>query len=205
MDSVRNGLQYYIELGDKIWTTDTIGKPKRDALKVWLREADITLNNKLTDLGQEICRLGANDIRVWAVILNNLVYNSAIIRWYTQNVEFNMSYSISDILMLLGDDYKGSTKDNAIASMKETFKFSPIGIELGLGNYETKGKNIISVTRTGWSQPDALVILYSLYKFAEVSEGYYSFTLTDLMNDNAERLGISPAQIFGLDREMLKD
>ena len=103
-------LQYYIELGDKIWTTDTIGKPKRDALKVWLREADITLNNKLTDLGQEICRLGANDIRVWAVILNNLVYNSAIIRWYTQNVEFNMSYSISDILMLLGDDYKGSTK-----------------------------------------------------------------------------------------------
>jgi len=197
-------LQYYIELGDKIWTTDTIGKPKRDALKVWLREADITLNNKLTDLGQEICRLGANDIRVWAVILNNLVYNSAIIRWYTQNVEFNMSYSISDILMLLGDDYKGSTKDNAIASIRETFKFSPIGIELGLGNYETKGKNIISVTRTGWSQPDALVILYSLYKFAEVSEGYYSFTLTDLMNDNAERLGISPAQIFGLDREMLK-
>ena len=49
-----------------------------------------------------------------------------------------------------------------------------------------------------------MVILYSLYKFAEVSEGYYSFTLTDLMNDNAERLGISPAQIFGLDREMLK-
>ena len=77
-----------------------------------------------------------------------------------------MSYSINDIFVLLGDDYKKSTKDNAIASIKETLKYSPIGIELGLGNYEMKGRNIISITRTRWSN-DAQVILYSLYKFAE--------------------------------------
>jgi phosphoadenosine phosphosulfate reductase len=197
-------LQYYIELGDKIWSSDIIGKPKLDALKIWFREAEVTINNKPTNLGQEICRLGVNDVRAWAVILNNIAYNSAIIRWYIQNVEFNMSYSINDIFVLLGDDYKKSTKDNAIASIKETLKYSPIGIELGLGNYEMKGRNIISITRTRWSQPDAQVILYSLYKFAEKSKGYYSFTLTELMNDSEERIGISPAQIFGLERDVLK-
>jgi len=197
-------LRYYIELGDGFWSCDKLGKYQFDGFKVWLKEAEITSNNSLTDLGKEVFRLGVNDIRTWAIILNNLAYNSTIIRWFVQNIQFGFKYSIQDIITLLGEEYSLSTRENAITSVKETIKFSPIGIELGFGNYEIKGKNIISITRTGWSQPDALVILYSLYKFAEVSEGYYSFTLTDLMSDNVERIGISPAQIFGIDKEMLK-
>ncbi len=196
-------LSYYIELGDSFWSCDKLGKYQFDGFKVWLKEAEITKNNSVSEFGKEIFRLDVNDIRTWALILNNLVYHSTIVKWYVQNVEFGFKYPIEDIITLLGEEHSVSTRENAITSMKETFKFSPIGIELGLGNYETKGKTILAVTRTGWDDPDAQVILYSLFKFAEVSEGYYSFTLTDLMNDNSEREGISPAQIFGLDRDVL--
>jgi phosphoadenosine phosphosulfate reductase len=104
----------------------------------------------------------------------------------------------------MGEQYSLSVKNSALSSLKETFKTSPIGNELGAGICEMKGNQVLSVTRTTWHNPEPLAILYSLYKFAEASDHYYSFTLTDLMDDSPERPGISPAQIFGLSRETLQ-
>ena len=47
------------------------------------------------------------------------------------------------------------------------------------------------------------MILYSLYKFAEHCGGYYQFTLSTLLDDTIERDGVSPTQIFGLDRDVM--
>jgi phosphoadenosine phosphosulfate reductase len=66
------------------------------------------------------------------------------------------------------------------------------------------GKVITSITRIGWHNPEPLAILYSLYKFAEASDRYYSFTLTDLLADSPERAGISPAKLFNISRETLQ-
>ncbi|KJU83050.1 phosphoadenosine phosphosulfate reductase [Candidatus Magnetobacterium bavaricum] len=197
-------LQYYIELGDNLWGSDTLGKSGYDALKVWLREAEITSDNVLTDLGKKVCTIGANDIRVWAIIFNNLAYNSPIIRWYAQNIEFDVTYKIKDIVAMLGQRHSISTRENAVASLKETFKTSPIGVELGVGVYEMKGRVVTTVVRTAWKEPEPLVILYSLYKFAETGYGYHSFTFAELLNDNGERAGISPVGIFGIEKEGLK-
>ena len=60
-----------------------------------------------------------------------------------------------------------------------------------------------SLTRCSWPEPDARVILYSLYKFAEHCGGYYQFTLSTLLDDSIARDGISPTRIFGLDRETM--
>ena len=67
-----------------------------------------------------------------------------------------------------------------------------------------KGKQILSITKNGWVEPEPIVILYSLYMFAERMEGMYSFTLSDLLEDNEEREGLSPRAIFGIERETLK-
>jgi len=48
------------------------------------------------------------------------------------------------------------------------------------------------------------VVLYSLYKFAEACDHYFQFTLTRLMDFSIESAGISPAQIFGLDRDEME-
>jgi len=106
--------------------------------------------------------------------------------------------------LLLGEQYTDSVKSSALSSLKETLKASPIGTELGVGVCEMKGKTVVSITRTKWGNPEPLAILYSLYKFAEVSDRYYNFTLADLMADTPERPGISPARLFNLSRETLQ-
>jgi phosphoadenosine phosphosulfate reductase len=50
-----------------------------------------------------------------------------------------------------------------------------------------------------------LVLLYSLYKFAEKCDGHYAFTLTYLCDDTIERGGISPTRIFGISADKMKD
>ena len=65
-------------------------------------------------------------------------------------------------------------------------------------------KSMKSILRFPWKSPDPVVILYSLYKFAEACGGYYQFTLNRLLDFDVESDGISPAQIFGLDRSVME-
>ena len=58
--------------------------------------------------------------------------------------------------------------------------------------------------RGSWKNPDEKVILYALYKFAEACGNYRQFTLTRLLDTSVESAGISPTQIFGLNRETME-
>ena len=60
-----------------------------------------------------------------------------------------------------------------------------------------------SLYRDSWANPDPVVILYSLYKFAEACGDYYQFTLSRLLDHDVDSDGVSPTQIFGLDRETM--
>ena len=76
---------------------------------------------------------------------------------------------------------------------------------MGVCEYEEKrGRKWISVIRFPWSEPDERVVIYSLYKFAEECGNRRQFTLTELLDDSVERDGISPTQIFGLDRDSME-
>ena len=83
----------------------------------------------------------------------------------------------------------------------------PLSNEVGVGicDYEEKnGKRYLNtVRRIAWSSPEPKVILYSLYMFAEKCGGYYSFTLSRLLDYDIDSDGISPTQIFGLDRDTM--
>ena len=74
----------------------------------------------------------------------------------------------------------------------------------GMGPIQNDKNRFMSLLRTPWQNPDPLVILYSLYKFAEACGDYYSFTLTRLLNHDIDSDGVSPTQIFGLDRESME-
>lgn len=63
---------------------------------------------------------------------------------------------------------------------------------------------MLSLTRIPWRNYDERVILYSLYKFAAACGNYKQFTLTRLLDHDLESAGISPTQIFGLDRESME-
>lgn len=197
-------LELYYELVDEFWTNDRMGKYMIIGFKTWLKEAGITENNNITELGLHLKACGADSPKTWGVIFGNLAYNSPIINWYVRKVEFRREVSNDELTILLGDNYSPTVKKNALSSLKETIRLSPVGFLLGQGDCETKGKVVTSITRNGWMEPEPMVMLYTLYLFAEHSDGLYSFTLSDLMDDSEEREAMSPNLIFGVDADTLR-
>lgn len=88
-----------------------------------------------------------------------------------------------------------------------------MGAQLGLGvcEYEEKANStrteiitLKSFVRQPWQTPDPRVILYSLFKFAEACDGYYTFTLSRLLNHSIDSEGVSPTEIFGLNKDKME-
>jgi phosphoadenosine phosphosulfate reductase len=197
-------LELFFESPSNFWENERMGKYMFVGFKAWLKEAELTENNSISQLGKTLQKLGSDDLRTWGIIYINLAYSSPIINWYVKNIMFTNTYLVNDLNILLGDVYSPTTKKNALASLKETLKSSPIGWGLGQGHLEVKGKSITAITRNCWKNSDPIVILYALYKFAENSDKYYNFTLSSLLQNIENRQGISPTTLFGIDRETLK-
>ena len=134
----------------------------------------------------------------------NAAYNSPPISFFVRKVGFDFEYDIATLMDLIGDGIKERTKKNALASLKNLFRESPVGEKLGQGICELKGNAVIAIKRTAWQNPEPLAILYSLYQFAEHAESFYSFTLTELLADREDRDALSPKILFGLDVEILR-
>ncbi len=197
-------LELYFELLDEFWANERMGKYMIVGFKTWLKEAGITENNALTQLGKKLQALGSDSPITWGIIYVNLCYDSPIVNWYARKIEIGRTYFSDDLPIILGEEYSSTVKKNALSSLKETLRLSPIGWLLLQGECEMKGKSVTAITKGSWYDAEPLVILYTLYRFAEKMEGLYSFTLTDLLDDSDERLALSPRAIFGIERNVLK-
>jgi phosphoadenosine phosphosulfate reductase len=146
-------------------------------------------------------------------MLCNLAYSPQF-GWYIKNVPFNETFTVESAGLRLKQD---EVSDKAIGEFWNGFKvildttkpFSSIGFGIPeIDEKETKTgdvkKKMLSLVRMPWANPDERVILYSLYKFAEACGNYKQFTLTRLLDHTVESDGISPTQIFGLDRETME-
>ena len=199
-------VEIFFEDVDNFWTNDRMGSHMFKSFEKWGKEAGIIdEKNSIIPSIYKFIDLGADNPILWGYIYSNIAYNSSIFNWYIHNIEFDNEYQSSDLPIMLGDEYSETTKKNALSAMKDTIKSSPIGWLLGQGECEMKGKVITSIRRIGWQMPDPLVVLYSLYLFAEHFEGgNYSFTLTELYDDSVDRIALSPKAIFGTDESILK-
>jgi phosphoadenosine phosphosulfate reductase len=209
IDQYKNmGIRYdwvveYLEKKDEFWTNNGLGSMMITALKTFLRHAEVTEKNKLTPFGEIISSLGGNSTKAWALMICNLVYTPQF-NWWVMNIELNRQYTQKEIDEMLKDVLTDNSRKNTISGFKNIFYSNKIlSNEIGFGfvNVEEKGRNtyLLDAYRSSWSDPDSLVILYSLYKFAEKCGEYYQFTLSTLVDDTIERDGISPTRIFGLD------
>lgn len=198
-------LEHFFEDAERFWTSDRLGKDMYTAFKCWGKES-LLLNADLTPspLYNRFVELGADSPVLWGYLFANMAYNSPIITWYIRRVPTGTDCSNDTMMILLGDELNTRTRSNALAALKDTMKASPVGWLLGQGDCEMKGKSVISITRNGWMEPEPMVMLYTLYLFAEHSDGLYSFTLSDLMDDSEEREAMSPHLIFGVDAETLR-
>ena len=115
------------------------------------------------------------------------------------NETYGKDYTLS---LLVADGAKESWVKDIWSSFARIVElpFSAVGFGYPV---KEKGK-LVSITRTAWQNPNPLVILYSLYKFAEACGDYYQFTLSRLLNHDIESDGVSPTEIFGLDRDQME-
>lgn len=207
-------LAHFIEEGIDCFSKSVLGSIQYNALKVWLKEANIidTVNSGstktivMTDLGKKITEMGAYNPFTWAVIWANLAYHSTICHWFMLHVPTGSIYEKADYVEMLGDVFSKSTRDNAIRALLDVFRYSPIGSAIMQGVPIERTKNSYAFLRDGWQVPDAVALLYSLYLYAEHT-GRHAFTLTELVkvHDTPDAPGVSPADIFGLDTKKLRD
>lgn len=210
-----NWLEHFFEEGNDCWNSKVLGNRQYDALKVYLKEAEIidqnvskSNNGQITPLGEKLIQIGPYHPFTWAIIWNNLAYNSTLVKWYLLSVPVGEIYEKNELVDMIDDMFSASTRTNAITSLAETFVNSPIGNTLEMGIPIQNG-NSYKYFKKGWSTPEPAAILYALYKYAESLGGHYTMTLTELRKIRAERPenfpGMDPVTVFGLDEDAFKE
>ena len=175
---------------------------------------------KPNKFAEKMFSLGVDDESMWAYLMCNLVYaeDSEEFRWFIKNIPFSETSTPESIKLRLDEvmenDKSGLGKRNICDALKSFLIKTPFGKQLGICSvidYEEKvssnGRETITLNyfvRGSWKNPDEKVILYALYKFAEACGNYRQFTLTRLLDTSVESAGISPTQIFGLNRETME-
>lgn len=181
---------------------NSLGTNQFNIFKRFLRDAGCYSDkNQVTPLVSTLQKIGIIDSSFWAILLINLSYSPEI-NWYIKYVEPEVSYSRDTLKrMLEGCDVKPRGQSSITGAYMRILAL-PFGNLLGLGEVieNPSDKKNPTYIRHKWLQPDPRVILYSLYKFAEACGDYYQFTLARLLDHSIESDGVSPTQIFCLDK-----
>ena len=199
----------YFKLKDEFWTSPhNLGTNMVKNLKSFLNDSEITVKNKFAPFGKVIENIGIENSDAWALMLCNLTYTSEF-NWWVKNIDFSTTYTPDTIYTMLDDSMSKNSRSHIVSAYKNILISIPqLSNEIGLGvcDYTLKnGKRFWnSVVRIPWENPNPLVILYSLYKFAEACGDYYQFTLSRLLDCDIDSDGVSPTEIFGLDRNQME-
>ena len=199
----------YFKLKDEFWTSPhSLGTNMVKNLKSFLNDAEVTAKSKFAPFGKVIDNIGIENSDAWALIICNLTYTSEF-NWWVKNIDFSTTHTPDTIYAMLDDSMSKNSRSHIVSAYKNILISIPqLSNEIGLGvcDYTLKnGKRFWnSVVRIPWENPNPLVILYSLYKFAEACGDYHQFTLSRLLNHDLESDGVSPTEIFGLDRNQME-
>ncbi|MBO6272667.1 phosphoadenosine phosphosulfate reductase family protein [bacterium] len=218
--NIAKGIDRYLSVGVNYnWIREYMkeflyepGNRKTDSMFTFLNDAGITQKRKITDFGQFIKNQGIDNEKIWALLLCNLAYSPAF-HWYIKNITFDNKFDENSLSYQLGEDVSKKVKNDfwngfkIILTTNEYFQKIGFGIpDVDIKQLSSGDKRIKmnSLTRHSWLNPDPIVILYALYKFAENCGQYYQFTLSRLLDHNTDSNGISPTEIFGIDRDTME-
>lgn len=190
--------------GDGFFESNSLGPMQIQKFKTFLTDSGLAVKGKTTALFETLSNYGVDNDVTWGIAYVNLVYNNVEMRWFIDNMPVGELFSKEELENILMD-HKLTAKD--AASVRKAFKRMvdiPLGTVLHFGEYSVYKKSEETMRRTKCSVTDPRVLLYALYKYAEENDGYYSFSLTTLLDKTIDSVGISPAKIFGLEFDDLE-
>lgn len=183
---------------DEFIVENGLGPEQKIRFKRFLSAAGLIDKDSVTDLTVKLSDIGWDSLSSLGILLANLSYNPQF-EWYIKNLEVGRFYTrtfLMDTLKLENSEVTSRFVLNAYKRIVQT----PFGLTLNFGYVDSENNYARNKCHIG----SPLVILYSLYKFAEACGDYYEFTISRLFNFYIESTGISPVQIFGIEEEELK-
>lgn len=198
----RDWLEQYFEFKNEFNEKNRLGSNMFSFFKRFLRDADLLDGDGYTRFAEIINDIGLDNDLSWALMLINLAYNPQI-GWYVKKIKFNETLSKEYVCSMLVDD---GADEKWVSDVWGSFgRFVDLGFsKVGMGESVKKKNKIVAIYRTPWGNVDDRAVLYSLYKFAEACGNRRQFSLSELMNDSIERDGVSPTQIFGIDKDTME-
>lgn len=196
-------LKEYVKYKDEFDNKNTLGSAMLPMFRKFLRNSGIVgeknQKNYFTSL---LFRDGLEPDYIWAIMYSNLAYSQQFY-WLIKNLDFGTTYSQNEIKDMISQELFSKTGPGNVANSYKKISELPFSA-IGFGRVCEKNKDGYIFIRTPWEKPEPRVILYSLYKFAEKCGDYYQFTLTRLLNHDIDSNGVSPTEIFGIDREKME-
>lgn len=195
-------MEQYFTFKNDFKEKNTLGSQMFSFFKRFLKDADLLDDNGFTRFAEIISDIGLDENLSWALMLANLAYNPQI-GWYICNISFGETMSKEYVCSMLVDSGGDEKWVNDVWSSLARILDLPFS-HVGLGEMVKEKNKAVALYRTGWQVPDERVILYSLYQFSEKCGNFKQFTLTRLLDTSIESDGISPTQIFGLNRDTME-
>lgn len=192
----------YFSVKNELSSKWSFGSQMLSFFKRFLRDAKLIDGDNFSEFAKVIERIGLDELESWGLILTNLAYTPQI-NWFIKNINMNETSVKEYITAMLVESGANDRAANDIFRSFVRFVELPFS-EVGMGYSEKLKNKVVSITRTPWQNPDPRVILYSLYKFAENCGDYYQFTLSRLLNHDIDSDGVSPTEIFGIEREQME-
>lgn len=198
-----------IEIGGKkkkVYVRKELGTVQIESIGEWVKQAGLLYEGKTTDLYAALKKIGAFNPFTWSIIWANLLYSSSICKWFCINIEVGGAFDKAMIVEQLDNSFTERHRKNGASALIELLTKSPIGASLQQALEISVSNRVTTYLRDGWTTPDAVALLYSLYLYAEHT-GRHAFTLTELIkvHDTPEAPGVSPADIYGLDNKKLRE
>lgn len=200
-------IEWFREFFDKkedFFVAPSINGPKVEFFTTFLKHAELLEDGKLSNVAKIIDRYGLDEETSWALMLSNLAYTPEV-NWYIKNIDFNEILNKQYVISKLLENENCANERAASDIFRSYCRLLDLGFSnVGMGSINQDDKKNPEIFRTQWYEPNSKVILYSLYKFAEACGDYYQFSLTRLLNHHIESDGVSPTEIFGLNRETME-
>ena len=201
-------LEQFFDYGEDWFENNTLGSRQIPAFNNWLLDANLIKDNKtkeITQLAKDLKIIYEDDpYFVWGVIWTNLYYNSKVINWYCDAIEWNTRLSRADYNELIFESFSDlgkGTVENAADALVNTFKNSPLNEAFELGNLEMKGRAVTFINKVGGDDNlDLWLIAYTLFKLSE-KKSRTDFTVSELYDEKIEG---GPFKLFGVSQEKLE-
>lgn len=179
---------------------NSLGGPQLSFYKRFLSGAGLIEGKNRTPLVDICNKIGWDSSASLGILLINLAAQIPQINWYIRNMVIDHEYAKKELEDKLQKAGQSKANIDSIIPALKRFADNPFGTELHWCAVYKEGKDSF-YTRTKCVMTDYRVFLYGLYKFAELNDDLKHFTLDTLMDESADRKGLSPTQIFGIDAE----